>query len=384
MTPLTVSIANSNMARGTRIDQTTGIPVLDDLLGGLLVGDNVVWIGDRSGLHDQIETAFLNAGNSESTMVILDDPPPSKLAQHVHLIDGRPGRPHADPVSLERAILHRGSDSGARLVIRDFDTLVSRLGPRAALGFFSRTCPRLFDSGAIAYWRASRSGSSAVLDGVQGITQCVIDLTAGRLRVVKAEDRTHAVGSIFDATDGPKGLELTEVRALSRLADGLRRIRSSRMLTQTEIARLADVSPSAISQVESGQRGLNLDTLLTLAEGLNVSIDDLVGYQPDPGYVLARRDRIPARRGLIPLLDNPDTGLRSYFVILGPGENGEPSTVHKGAELLLVGAGVVQIVLNDETPVLRAGDALLVTTDAIHGWRNLLPETARLFWIVRD
>ena len=51
---------------------------------------------------------------------------------------------------------------------------------------------------------------------------------------------------------------------------------------------------------------------------------------------------------------------------------------------MLVGNGVVQIMLNEETPVLRGGDAVLVTQDAIRGWRNLLPETARLFWIVRD
>jgi quercetin dioxygenase-like cupin family protein len=52
--------------------------------------------------------------------------------------------------------------------------------------------------------------------------------------------------------------------------------------------------------------------------------------------------------------------------------------------LILVGSGVIQLDMNEESPVLRAGDALLVTVDAIHGWRNLLPETARLFWIVRD
>lgn len=90
------------------------------------------------------------------------------------------------------------------------------------------------------------------------------------------------------------------------------------------------------------------------------------------------------RRGVVPLLDDPAAGLRAYLVILGPGEEGEPGTVHKGVELVLVGNGVVQVVLNEETPVMRGGDALLVTRDAIHGWRNLLPETARLFWIVRD
>lgn len=367
------------------VENSTGETALDDLLGGLLAGDNVVWVGDKANLHDEIETAFLRTG-TQSTLVLLADPrrPLESLPEGVEIIDGRPGRPHADPVVLEREIIRRGSDPRARIVVRDLDTLVSRLGPKAALGFFSRTCPRLFDQGAIAYWRASRSGSSSILDGVQQVTQCVIDHTSGRFRVIKAEDRAHAVGRIFDISTGPGSVILEEVRALSRLADGLRRLRTSRNLTQTDIARLAGVSPSAISQVESGQRGLNLDTLLTLASALNVSIDDLLSYHPDPGYVLARRDRVPARRGLVPLLNDPEAGLRAYLVVLGPGESGEPGSVHKGTELILVGSGVVQLLLNEETPVLRAGDALLVTVDAIHGWRNLLPEMARLFWIVRD
>jgi hypothetical protein len=87
---------------------------------------------------------------------------------------------------------------------------------------------------------------------------------------------------------------------------------------------------------------------------------------------------------VVPLLDDPDAGLRAFLVRLGAGESGSPATIHKGAELILVGNGVVQIQLNEHTPVLRAGDALLVTHDAINGWRNLLPEPARLFWIVRD
>ncbi|KAA3637647.1 MAG: XRE family transcriptional regulator [Armatimonadetes bacterium] len=363
---------------------STGEPALDGLLGGLLPGDNIVWVGDRPELHDRIESAFLKTAAAPATLVVLSDAPDPQVPPGVEMVDGRSGRPHADLLALEREIIRRGSQPGARIVIRDLDALVRRLGPKAALGFFTRTCPRLFDLGAIAYWRASRPEASPILDGVQRVTQCVVDHTAGRLRVVKAEGRPHAVGRIFDVEAGTKGISLEEVRALGRLADGIRRLRASRGLTQSAIAQLADVSPSAISQVESGQRGLSLDTLLTLGQALNVSIDELIGYQPDQGYILARRDRDPAQRGVIPLLDNPDTGLRAYLVILGAGESGEPHAVHKGAELVLVGTGVVQIVLNEETPVLRAGDALLVTTDAIHGWKNLLPETTRLFWIVRD
>lgn len=56
----------------------------------------------------------------------------------------------------------------------------------------------------------------------------------------------------------------------------------------------------------------------------------------------------------------------------------------KGVELILVAAGLVQADLGIATPVLRSGDAVLATRASVLGWRNLLGEPARLFWIVRD
>ncbi len=361
---------------------STGIEALDDLLGGLLWGDNVVWVGDDTHLHDFIERALLTS-DEQATLVVTNDPLPDPIPG-VEILDARAGHALADPVALEQAIIDRGRIPGARMVIRDLDTLVRRLGPERALRFFTNTCPRLFDLGAIAYWRASRRDSGPVLDAIRRVTQCVIDHTGHRLRVIKAEGRPAMGSRIADVAVVDGELHLEEVRALSRLAEGLRRLRTTRGLTQTEIANLANVSPSAVSQAEAGHRGLSLDTLLTLGDALGVTLDTLLDHSPGGGYVLARRDRIPPRRGVVALLDDPTAGLRSYLVTLGPGEAGGPPTVHKGPELIHVANGVVQIELAEDTPVVRAGDALLVTTDAIRGWRNLLPEAARLFWIVRD
>ena len=69
---------------------------------------------------------------------------------------------------------------------------------------------------------------------------------------------------------------------------------------------------------------------------------------------------------------------------LGPGDSGEPPALHTGPELVVVTAGLVQIDLGSETPVVRAGDATLATTVPVRGWRNLLATPARLFWIPRD
>lgn len=362
----------------------SGLDAIDMVLDGLMDGDNVVWVGDNHRVHQLIEEAFLATGADGARVVVALSDEASTAPPGVTVIDARPGRPHADPVELERTIVEIGTQPDARIVIRDLDTLVRRLGDERAVGFFTRTCPRLFDLGALAYWRASRAGSGRVLAAVQRVTQCVLDFTGGRLRVAKAESRPTASGQIYDLRLEDGRVEISEIKAASRLAEGLRRLRTERGMTQSEVARLAGVSPSAVSQAESGQRGLALETLLTLADALGISLDDLLGRTPSAGYVLARRDRIPPRRGIVALLDDPNAGLRAHLITLGPGERGNPPVVHKGAELIMVSAGLVQIELNDEAPVMRAGDALLVTRDAISGWQNLMPEPARLFWIVRD
>ncbi len=69
---------------------------------------------------------------------------------------------------------------------------------------------------------------------------------------------------------------------------------------------------------------------------------------------------------------------------MGPAERGAPPVPHKGVELILVANGLVQADLGSATPVLRAGDAVLATRASVVGWRNLLAEPARLFWIIRD
>jgi len=89
-------------------------------------------------------------------------------------------------------------------------------------------------------------------------------------------------------------------------------------------------------------------------------------------------------QGHVALLDDDSAGLRAYLVQLGPGQRGTPPVPHKGVELILMATGLVQADLGTATPVLRAGDAVLATRASVLGWRNLLGEPARLFWIIRD
>ena len=366
---------------------TSGIPALDAVLGGLMVGDNVVWFGGDDDVHHVLQRAFFDAApNDAVSLFITTREAPDRLRKRLggaaKILDARPGKAYADAVTLERAVLEQATP-GAFVVIDHLDDLVRRYRDERALLLFSRICPRLFDAGAVCYWRGGDE-SRSIRDGVRGVTQCVLDLSDGRLRIDKAEGRHSVQGRIYRVSVSDGTLDIEHELAVGRLAQGLRQLRTARRLSQSDIARVAGVSPSAISQVESGSRGLGLDTVIAIAEGLGVGLDELLGASSNPGYVIARRDRTTPRRGVTPLLDDPEIGIRAFLVNLGPGEHGEPPTAHKGPELVVVASGLVQINLGTETPVMRAGDAALATTAAVYGWRNLAAGASRFFWVLRD
>ena len=371
---------------------SSGIPELDELLGGLLPGDNVVWVISGQGVVSALERAFLAEGDrlGEPCSYVTTELTPARLRSElgggVRILDARPGRPLADPTALEMRILDEAREAPGRVVIDTLDAFVRRLGRARALGLFSRVCPQMYDIGALAYWRVSRPvAGAALVDGITRVTQCVLELSPNRLRAIKAEGRPGVEGRLLHVRAGSDGTPHFEPeKALGRLGAGLRRLREERRLSQADLARLAGVSPSAISQAEAGRRGLALDTLLTLAEGLGIGLDDLLAVRGSGDYVLARRDRLGPPQGHVALLDDDTAGLRAFLVHLRPGQRGTPPVPHKGVELILVASGLVQADLGTATPVLRAGDAVLATRASVAGWRNLLGEPARLFWIIRD
>lgn len=375
---------------------SSGVPDLDHLMTGLIPGDNVVWVesgaGD-GGATARVEEAFLEATGrlglprAYVTTSRRPDLVRERVGPGVLVLDARPRQSHAAPDVLEQVLMEVcAAAAPACVVIDGLDAMARRWGPERALAFFSRVCPRMFDAGAIAYWRAPRRElGSPFVDQVQKVTQCVVEVGRGWLRVVKAEGRPTTVQGVqLGLTIDDAGVHLETERAIGRLARGLELLRKQRNLSQADLARLAGVTASAISQAEAGRRGLSLDTLLALSERLGVTIDELLGGVGGPGYVLARRDRTRGGGSYAALLDDPGAGLRAYLVTLGAGEAGAPPVSHRGVEMVLVAAGLVQVRVADDTPVMRAGDAVVATDATIAGWRNLTMEPARLFWVLRD
>ena len=371
---------------------TSGIEDLDELLGGIILGDNVVWVTESTDIVAVLEDALLAEAlrRGQRCLYVTAGSDPSRLKARLHpavtVFDARPRGRYADANSLELAIVESaaGTPPGC-VVVEGLERLARRWGSPRAAAFFSRVCPRLFDIGALAYWRAPRRDlGNAFVEQITQVTQCVLEVGGDHLKVVKAEGRPSSIqGRMLRLRVDGSDIHLEDERALGRVGRGLERLRQERNLTQTELARLLDITPSAISQAEAGRRGLSLDTLLTLSDRLGVGLDELLSTVDTTDYVLARHQR-GSTAPVSALLDDPKAGMRAYLVRLGPGELAGPEIPHKGAELVLVASGLVQVTIGSDTPVMRAGDAALATRVPVSSWRNLVNEPALLFWVLRD
>jgi transcriptional regulator with XRE-family HTH domain len=373
---------------------STGVAELDHALGGLYWGDNVVWEIEESASVDPFVRAIAARAAEDydyAAYVTVTREPDDVRERHPELevIDARPGTPLGQPAPLLGEIRRRCSGADRDLLVFDpLQAMGTEWGSEMALRFFTRGCPMLLELGAIAYWSfvPSEVGQS-VRREIEEVTQCVVIVGDGRVRIAKAEGRPFGVqGSVFRYRADGDAPQLEPAPAAARLGSALRAIRVQRHLSQSELARLAGVSPSAVSQAERGQRGLSLETLLDLTARLGITLDELLRGEVAPGYRLARRHD-PQRTAdgkPLPLLDDPETGLRAYLLRLPPKATSELGFAHKGIEMITVGAGLVQVVLETGRPVLRQGEALLAERSGISSCRNIGDREALVFWVLRD
>jgi len=372
----------------------TGVAELDRALDGLYWGDNVVWVWEGSEpperlFYDAIAQRRDDFGVAGYVAVSTDPAEITARWPWLKIIDARKGTPITSPRHLLEAIRQFCARGPRPLLLFDsLAPLADRWGMRIASGFFGHCCPMLLDLGAIAYWSVPGASQYRTMHReIEQITQCIIVVGEGRLRISKAEGRPPgAQGQLFRYSVQDGTLQLQPAQTAARVGAALRAYRLRRELSQSDLARLAGVSPSAISQVERGERGLSLETLMALSGRLNVTLDELLGGEVTPDYRIGRRHGLAdTRRGsVLPLLDDAEAGLRAYLISMPRSATVEAPFAHKGTELVGVVNGLVQVLLGSGRPVLRRGETLLASRRGIDGWRNVGDADAQCIWVLRD
>jgi transcriptional regulator with XRE-family HTH domain len=361
------------------------------VLGGIFWGDNVVWeVAVHAAAEPFYAAVAATAGYDMRICVRVGENGSGRPG--FELVDARPGRELHQPEALLRALDLRCQDGERGLLLFDgLEVMVEKWGAVAAEQFFVRCCPRLLELGAVAYWTLPPASAQPRLHrAVEDVTQCIFSVGDSRVRIDKAQGRPPGVeGHVFSMELADGRPQLAAAPMAVRIGAAMRGARLRRQLSQSDLADLAGVSAATIAQVEGGEHVLPLETLLGLADRLDLTLDELLRGEAVAGYRLGRRHYSPRGRVArgserIPLLDDPETGLRTYLVRLPPHGTVAPHLTHQGLELVAVVNGLVQVLLATGTPVLRGGEVLLVEDTSITGWRNLGADAASLFWILRD
>ena len=153
--------------------------------------------------------------------------------------------------------------------------------------------------------------------------------------------------------------------ALAGVGPRLKRVRTQRDITLTELAAATGISKSTLSRLESGQRKPSLELLLPIAQAHHIPLEELIGAPEvgDPRVRLTPRRR--NGRIVVPLTRNPG-GLQAWKTIIPP-EPGEPTLrTHEGYEWLYVLAGRVRLILADHDITLGPGEVAEFDTRVPH------------------
>jgi len=152
---------------------------------------------------------------------------------------------------------------------------------------------------------------------------------------------------------------------LAEVGPRLKRLRTHRGVTLTELAAKTGISKSTLSRLESGQRKPSLELLLPIAQAHRVPLDELVGA-PEVGDPRIRPK--PRRRNgriVIPLSESA-SGLHAWKVVIPP-ERGEPELrIHEGHEWLYVLSGTMRLILGDHDITMGPGEVAEFDTKLPH------------------
>jgi transcriptional regulator with XRE-family HTH domain len=192
------------------------------------------------------------------------------------------------------------------------------------------------------------------------------------------------------------------------LGPRLRAVRLSRDLSLRELARRLHLSPSSISQIETGKLQPSVRTLYALVSEFGVTVDEVLFDSSAPGTAMPPVPAPPAASAGPKLsvqraaerpaitLDSGVTWERLMFwgdedvefmeATYEPGGSSgaadEPMH-HSGHEFGCVLSGALRVVVGSDEFILEPGDSISFPSSTPHRLSNEGSETARAIWVVR-
>lgn len=188
----------------------------------------------------------------------------------------------------------------------------------------------------------------------------------------------------------------------SELGPRLRAIRLARGIGLRELARRLQLSPSSISQIETGKIRPSVSTLYALASEFGVTVDEVLFTDtpspdtaaqtgPEPGLTVQRAAERPAiqlNSGVIweRLMFWADEDVEFIEATYEPGGASSPDNSlvrHNGHEFGHVLTGTLRVIVGFDEYVLEPGDSITFPSSTPHRLSNDGPDVVRAIWVVR-
>ena len=164
-----------------------------------------------------------------------------------------------------------------------------------------------------------------------------------------------------------------------RLGARVKELRRRRGLTLEDLAERAGVSRAMISKVERGEKNPTLVVAAKVAEGLGVTLSELLGVEERREVVVVPRERrmvvCDPETGFERQLLSPTFGGRGAEFVRNVVPNGSTSgefPPHRRGveEYVVVEKGRLSIAIGGEKHLLEEGDALYFEADVSHRFDN--------------
>ncbi|MDR1587492.1 MAG: XRE family transcriptional regulator [Treponema sp.] len=176
-----------------------------------------------------------------------------------------------------------------------------------------------------------------------------------------------------------------------QFGEKIRTVRERRSLTLREVAEKAGVSESLVSQIERNKVSPAIDTLLALADALDIDLEYLFAdYRRDRlVHVVRKKERGSFTRPgvlyerLAQVEGRDHAGIEAYVITVEPGaKTGSAEYGHQGWELGLIESGRAELTVGNQTHRLKPGDSASFRSDAPHILTNTGKDTLRVFWVI--
>jgi transcriptional regulator with XRE-family HTH domain len=188
-----------------------------------------------------------------------------------------------------------------------------------------------------------------------------------------------------------KKLEPESPEPATHVGVSLRARRRQMELTLDQVATRAGCSESMLCKIETGKVNPSITLLRRLAEALSINIAALFEDSAPPDIVqrAGQRPRLNdnvLRRGDGIVLERvvphgPGIALQADIHVIAVGGASDGLISHVGEEVGYVLEGTVELIVEDRTWRLEAGDSFHFRSERAHGYRNVGDVTARILWV---